>query len=168
MTSLAHTLASRIAARISADGLQPGDRLTERKLAEQFRVSRSPVRVALKQLEEAGVLVAGDRSGYRLVDAQAAGRFNAPVPDIDADEQVYLQIADDRVTGRLPERMTENEFQRRYGLTRGRLARLLRRMSQEGWIERLPGHGWAFLPVLTDGSAVASSGVDSLMRSPLV
>ena len=22
-------------------------------------------------------------------------------------------------------------------------------MAQEGWIERLPGHGWEFLPVLT-------------------
>ncbi|AWX93927.1 hypothetical protein DPM13_15625 [Paracoccus mutanolyticus] len=37
-----------------------------------FRVSRSPVRAALKQLEEAGVLTSGERSGYRLVDAQAA------------------------------------------------------------------------------------------------
>lgn len=45
--------------------------------------------------------------------------------------------------------MTESEFQRRYDLTRGRLTKLLRRMAQEGWIERLPGHGWEFLPVLT-------------------
>ena len=149
MTSLATTIASQIAAHIAADGLQAGDRLTERKLAEQFRVSRSPVRVALKQLEDAGVLVAGDRSGYRLVDADAAQKFSVPVAEVDDDERIYLQIADDRVTGKLPERMTENEFQRRYDLTRGRLAKLLRRMAQEGWIERLPGHGWEFLPVLT-------------------
>ncbi|MDF3606685.1 GntR family transcriptional regulator [Paracoccus sp. DMF-8] len=149
MTTLANSLASQIAAHISADGLKPGDRLTERKLAEQFRVSRSPVRVALKQLEEAGVLISGDRSGYRLVDTAAAEEFTVPVEQIDEDEKIYLRIADDRVSGRLPERITENELHRRYDLTKGRLTKLLRRMSQEGWIERLPGHGWEFLPVLT-------------------
>lgn len=157
MTNLANTLVSQIAAHISADGLQPGDRLTERKLAEQFRVSRSPVRVALKQLEEAGVLVSGDRSGYRLVDVAAAEDFNSPAAEVDEDEKIYLQIADDRVSGRLPERITESEFQRRYDLTKGRLTKLLRRMSQEGWIERLPGHGWEFLPVLTSLEAYRDS-----------
>ena len=121
MTNLANTLVSQIAAHISADGLRPGDRLTERKLAEQFRVSRSPVRAALKQLEEAGVLTSGERSGYRLVDAQAAQQFNAPAAEVDEDERIYLKIADDRVTGKLPERMTESEFQRRYDLTKGRI-----------------------------------------------
>lgn len=38
---------------------------------------------------------------------------------------------------------------RRYGITRGQLGAILRRMAQEGWVERLPGHGWMFLPVLT-------------------
>jgi DNA-binding GntR family transcriptional regulator len=37
------------------------------------------------------------------------------------------------------------------------LARLLRRMTQEGWIERLPGHGWTFLPVLTSLEAYEDS-----------
>ena len=75
MTSLAHSLASRIASHIRSEGLRSGDRLTERKLAEQFRVSRSPVRAAMKRLEEAGVLVAGERSGYQVVDVEAAARI---------------------------------------------------------------------------------------------
>lgn len=149
MTSLASNLASQIATHIRQEGLRSGDRLTERKLAEQFRVSRSPVRAAMKQLEDAGVLVAGERSGYQVVDAEAAARISAAPPEADADEEVYLRIAKDRVAGTLPERITENELLRRYDLTKGRLAKLLRRMVQEGWIERLPGHGWEFLPVLT-------------------
>ena len=44
---------------------------------------------------------------------------------------------------------TENDMTRRYGVTRAQLSAILRRISQEGWIERLPGHGWRFLPVLT-------------------
>jgi DNA-binding GntR family transcriptional regulator len=75
----------------------------------------------------------------------------------DEEETVYLRIADDRLSGRLPTRITESELLRRYGLTRARLARLLRRMAQEGWVERLPGHGWAFLPVLTSLEAYEDS-----------
>ena len=157
MTTLATNLANRIATHIRSEGLRSGDRLTERRLAEQFRVSRSPVRAAMKQLEEAGVLMVGERSGYQVVDVEAAARISDAPAEVDADEEVYLRIAKDRVSGALPERITENEFLRRYDLTRGRLAKLLRRMAQEGWIERLPGHGWEFLPVLTSLEAYRDS-----------
>lgn len=157
MTSLAENLASQIVAHIRAEGLARGDRLTERRLAERFRVSRSPVRAAMKRLEAAGVLEASERSGYQIVDAKAADALSDQQPPPDAEEQLYLRIARDRVQGALPERMTENEFLRRYTLTRGQLARLLQRMSQEGWIERLPGHGWEFLPVLTSLEAYRDS-----------
>ncbi len=157
MTTLTANLASQIATHIRSEGLRSGDRLTERKLAERFRVSRSPVRAAMKQLQEAGVLVADERSGYQVVDVEAAGRISDAPGDTDPDEEIYLRIAQDRVSGRLPERITENEFLRRYDLTKGRLAKLLRRMAQEGWIERLPGHGWEFLPVLTSLEAYRDS-----------
>lgn len=166
MTSLAHSLASRIASHIRSEGLRSGDRLTERKLAEQFRVSRSPVRAAMKRLEEAGVLVAGERSGYQVVDVEAAARISDASAEVDADEEVYLRIAQDRVSGSLPERISENELLRRYDLTKGRLARLLRRMAQEGWIERLPGHGWEFLPVLTSLEAYRDSYRFRLLIEP--
>lgn len=157
MTNLAASLVSQIATHIRSEGLRHGDRLTERKLAEQFRVSRSPVRSAMKQLQEAGVLAADERSGYRVADVEAAARISDAPDEADTDEQVYLQIAQDRVSGKLPERITENEFLRRYDLTKGRLAKLLRRMGQEGWIERLPGHGWEFQPVLTSLEAYRDS-----------
>jgi DNA-binding GntR family transcriptional regulator len=47
--------------------------------------------------------------------------------------------------------VTESDLMRRYGLTKVQLATLLRRIVNEGWIERLPGHGWQFLPILTSG-----------------
>lgn len=157
MTNLATSLVSQIATHIRSEGLRSGDRLTERKLAEQFRVSRSPVRSAMKQLQEAGVLAVDERSGYWVADVEAAARISDAPDEADTDEQVYLQIAQDRVSGKLPERITENEFLRRYDLTKGRLAKLLRRMGQEGWIERLPGHGWEFQPVLTSLEAYRDS-----------
>lgn len=155
-TPLASALASRVAAQMRADGLSPGDRVTERKLAEQFRVSRSPIRGALRLLAQAGVLIQGER-GFEVADLEAADALVDPVAANDSEEVVYRRIADDRLSGRLPERITESELLRRYDLTRARLAHLLRRMAQEGWIERLPGHGWAFLPVLTSLEAYEDS-----------
>lgn len=149
MSQIASSLAQQIARHILAEGLPPGAALTERSLAQRFLVSRSPIRAALRELETAGVLAAADRGGYRIADAAAAG----PMADSDMAagdaEETYLAIARDRLAGQIPDRISENELLRRYGITRPRLQALLRRMSEEGWAERLPGHGWRFLPVLT-------------------
>jgi DNA-binding GntR family transcriptional regulator len=155
--SLAASLATQIATHIRVEGLRGGDRLTERKLAELFRVSRSPVRAAMKQLQEAGVVIAHERSGYQVADVAAAHDLSEVSLDEDPDEQVYLRLARDRVAGTLSERITETELLRRYDLTKGKLTKLLRRMTQEGWIGRLPGHGWEFLPVLTSLEAYRDS-----------
>jgi hypothetical protein len=61
--------------------------------------------------------------------------------------------ADDRLSGLVPDRITENEIMRRYALPRSLALRYLARMAREGWAERLPGKGWAFLPVLTSAEA---------------
>lgn len=43
------------------------------------------------------------------------------------------------------------------GLTPAQLTRILRRISNEGWIERLPGYGWEFQPMLTELRAYQDS-----------
>lgn len=149
MTRIASTLAQQIARLVHAERLAPGDPLTERSLAERFLVSRSPVRTALRELQRAGVLAAAERGGFAVADPCAAEVFAASGPASDGGEDVYLAIARDRLSGDIPDRISENELLRRYGVTRPRLQALLRRMSEEGWAERLPGHGWRFLPVLT-------------------
>lgn len=149
MTQIASTLAQQIARLVHAEQLAPGDPLTERSLAERFLVSRSPIRTALRELQGAGVLAAAARGGFAVADLRAAEVFAASEPAADGGEDVYLAIARDRLAGEIPDRISENELLRRYGVTRPRLQALLRRMSEEGWAERLPGHGWRFLPVLT-------------------
>jgi DNA-binding GntR family transcriptional regulator len=141
-------LALQIARHVHAEGLAEGEPLTERALAERFLVSRSPVRVALRELDGAGVLRAVPRGGYFVADPQRAAAL-AEGGATDEDEDVYLSIARERLSGEIPERLSENELLRRTGITRSRLQALLRRMSEEGWVERLPGNGWRFLPVLT-------------------
>jgi DNA-binding GntR family transcriptional regulator len=149
MTQIASSLAHEIARLVYAERLAPGDALTERSLAERFLVSRSPIRTALRELERAGVLAAAERGGFKVADPSAAQALATSEPAPDGSEEVYLAIARDRLAGDIPDRASENELLRRYGVTRPRLQALLRRMSEEGWAERLPGHGWRFLPVLT-------------------
>lgn len=52
----ARELANRIAAAIRSGDYPPGSRLPQETLADRFRVSRTPIREALRLLEERGVL----------------------------------------------------------------------------------------------------------------
>ncbi|KLK90865.1 GntR family transcriptional regulator [Microvirga vignae] len=165
-TPLITQLANRIVEHMRSEGLGEGERLTERRLAELFRVSRSPIRGALRLLEEAGIVRPTERGGFVIAKPEGMLPATLEASSTDDDEQVYFQIADDRLNGRLPERITENELLRRYSLTRGRLTRILRRIANEGWIERLPGHGWAFLPVLTSLQAYEDSYRFRLLIEP--
>lgn len=148
--TLAVRLASQIVDYIRLEGLAAGARLPERRLAEHLRVSRNPVRSALQLLAGHG-LVSGEKGGGYVV-LEAAHSQDVPRGEEDAavaEEQAYLAIAEDRLNGKLGDRISENEMQRRYQLSRAQLSRILRRMDGEGWAARLPGHGWEFRPILT-------------------
>lgn len=58
----AQTIVEQLANAILTGQLQPGDKLVEERLAEQFGVSRVPVREALRFLEQRGLV---DRPPYR-------------------------------------------------------------------------------------------------------
>lgn len=149
-SQVAEQLLISISDYIASEQLTPGTRLPERALAEQFRVSRSPVREALKRLYDEGIVEKIDDGGYvvKIVGSRIPEQAVLPVGQ-SHEESAYLRIAADRLAGQLPDRFSENELQRRYDLTRTQVGNLLRRMMHEGWAERLMGHGWAFLPTLT-------------------
>lgn len=145
-TPLTQRLAAQIAQIIKADNIPAGVRLTERSLAERLRVSRSPVRAALRHLESMKIVSSAESRGFVVLDP---GKSDLLAEEGASDEETYLAIAQDRLEGRIPDRITENELMRRYRLSRTQLTRMLHRIAGEGWIERLPGHGWEFLPMLT-------------------
>ncbi|MDA8347411.1 MAG: GntR family transcriptional regulator [Pseudomonadota bacterium] len=149
--ALAEQLAVRIEQLILETPLEPGTPLVERTLASRLMVSRSPVRAALQILAERGTVGPRPQGGYVVRRRPKRLPFGASFEHEPPDEAIYLTIGEDRLAGRLPERVSENDLMRRYGLTKARLGNLLRRIASEGWIERLPGHGWQFLPVLTSG-----------------
>ena len=138
---------------VRVNALATGQHMPEQALADQFRVSRAPVRAALRTLADLGIVRSEPNRGFFLVKAgdDLAGAALGLAPD-DEDEP-YMAVAADRLSGALPERVSENELMRRYGLSRGKVLKILNRVAAEGWAERLPGHGWAFLPVLISREA---------------
>jgi len=78
-------------------------------------------------------------------------------PTSTIEEEIYYRIAEDRVRGALPEQFSESDFIARYRISRIRLAKVLIRMAEEGWVEHLPGHGWCFLPTLDSLEALDHS-----------
>lgn len=134
--------------------LMKGAHLPAQKLADKFRVSRWPVNEALKVLERKSVVRREPNRGYFLAmdPAEAADELDDE-PDPEAGEEVYFQIADARLSGLLPDRISESKLMRLYGLSRNEALKILNRMAREGWMARLPGRGWEFLPTLTSGEA---------------
>ncbi|MFF4165633.1 GntR family transcriptional regulator [Streptomyces sp. NPDC001741] len=157
-TPLTRRTAARIVEHIASSGPAAGIRLVECTLADQLKVSRSPVRQALRLLAEEGVVAAAERGGYTVALTGPALAEASPLPPADdVAEDVYLRFAADRLDGRLPDRVTENALARRYGLMPGQLAHVLRHIAVEGWIERLPGYGWEFQPMLTSMASYQDS-----------
>lgn len=153
--SLSPQIMLQILDHLRAQDMRAGQHLAAQGLADAFRVSRAPVVAALKKLEELGLVRAEANRGYFL--AQDA----ASLPDLQGEdtheESLYFQIAEDRLAGRLPGRMSENELMRHYGVARGRLIKVLHQIADEGWIDRLPGNGWEFRETLTSQKAYADA-----------
>lgn len=149
-SKLADQLALGIERLMASGEIHPGEALVERALAERFNVSRSPIRQALKLLQDKSLVTLRDDGGYTV-----ASNTQPPVlglvgaASLDDSETAYLMFAQDRLAGELPEKVSESDLMRRYGLTKAQLAVILQRIVHEGWIERLPGQGWRFLPILT-------------------
>lgn len=157
-TPLTRQVAAGIVDYIRDEKIPQGTRLVERTLAEHLRVSRSPVRSALKLLKETGVVTVTDRGGYAVSsDPDLVEATIDQVTSTDIDDELYLRFAGDRLDGKLPDRVTENGLIRQYNLAPAQLTSLLRRVSADGWIERLPGYGWEFKPMLNNLKAYEDS-----------
>jgi DNA-binding GntR family transcriptional regulator len=68
---LVGNLADRISAKIFAGEYPPGSRLRQEALAEEFSVSRTPIREALRQLEAKGVIQHRPNQGAVVLAANA-------------------------------------------------------------------------------------------------
>ena len=156
-TRLHSELQAGILAVIAADLLEPGARLGEVALAERLQVSRTPVRAALAHLARRGLVRPGQRGGYFVAEAARAVRKAPPQPGPSDADRLFLAIARDRRAGKLAEEVSEGDLIRRYHVTRATVQQVLVRLSEVAAVQRKPGHGWRFLPTISDPGARAES-----------
>jgi DNA-binding GntR family transcriptional regulator len=151
--SLSPQMTSRIIDYIRQNDLAIGQHLPSQSLADAFRVSRAPIAAALRSLEQMHIVRSEANRGYFLVkgakDLNPRLLSKAVEPEVEPEEALYFAIAEDRLAGKLPDRVSESELMRHFDVTRSRLLKVLHRISDEGWAERLPGNGWEFLATLT-------------------
>jgi DNA-binding GntR family transcriptional regulator len=141
-------LASRILEHARSRTLAPGEWLSENAFAQEFAVSRTPVRAALKLLAKDGLVASVPRRGYVLKRAVRDADLELYDASGSGEDRVAERMAKDRFDGELPAHVSESDLMRRYGVPRTVLARVLTRMSQDGIVERRDGQGWRFLQTL--------------------
>ena len=69
-TTIADTIARQLADQILTGELAPGERIEEKRVTEQFGVSRTPVRDALRQLAATGLVAIQPHRGVTVVDLE--------------------------------------------------------------------------------------------------
>ncbi|MEY2954369.1 MAG: hypothetical protein RLZZ401_2456 [Pseudomonadota bacterium] len=153
VSPLTPTLAVRIVEMVRREAYPVGHRLREQALCDALGVSRSPVRKALQYLQASGVVQSVPNRGFQLA------KMPAELDDLDlraeraSEEDMYLRIANDRIDGVLAEAIAEADLMSRYGLPRLLVQRILNRMARENMVDRKPGRGWIFRPLLRDAES---------------
>lgn len=151
----------RILEVIREEGMAPGSHLPAQMLADKLRVSRSPVNQALELLHEKGIVQREPNRGYFLAREieqpaeELAGQLG--LGDGGSTNAVYFRVAEDRLKGELPDTFSESFLKQRYELTSAQLQALLHRVAHEGWVQKKPGYGWEFSPMLTTSESLLQS-----------
>lgn len=159
-------LAQRILELANRARLKRGDRLVEQWIATQCRVSRTPVRGALKLLAEQGITDYRPGDGHRLaVDPRTAPDVDARLPE-PPEERLFNAIVRDRAARRVPKTLTVSSLMRRYRAARATVQKVLQSLAEQQLVERAPGQRWVFRPGFDSADAVAESYRYRLLLEP--
>ncbi len=150
-------LARQIVAHVFEQKLDRGHHLVETALAERFGVSRTLIRASLKRLADESVVEPRRNQGFFLLKGwdQLDGGVIAIPPSV--EDTLYRRIVRDRISGKIPEKITQVALIERYGADRGALLRILESMADEGIVTKNKGHGWTFLPTISTETSVRNS-----------
>ena len=150
-------IANQIVELWESEGLKVGDRVTERNLASQLDVSRSPIRGALTLLVQHDVIEHIPNSGYKLKIESEQLSKHFKIDQASDTEKLYERILKDRFTEVIPKHLSERDCMKRYDVTRGQLLKVFLRLSNEGLIHRAKGYGWLFVDMLVNAKAYEAS-----------
>jgi DNA-binding GntR family transcriptional regulator len=141
-------IAQNICRTVLDECMAAGARLNVLQLSKTLGLSRTPVAAALELMASQGLAVKVGAAGYRLTSWTEAQRsLVSAVVDQD-DVSLDVRIAEDRLSGALPDELTEAFLQRRYGIDRISLLKTLKELEIDGLCQSKPGRGWTFEPSL--------------------
>lgn len=158
-------LAQRIVETALAKHWPEGQRVTEQELAESLDVSRTPIRSALRLLQELGIVAMGPSRGYVLARGSEALQGFTLAARRPAEEALRARIIGDRLAGQLETEPSQADLARRYEVSLPTLQRVFQRMEQEGLVIR-SGWRWSFLPSLETMLSQRASYEIRLMLEP--
>ncbi|MEZ8157530.1 GntR family transcriptional regulator [Vibrio splendidus] len=149
ITKLQQDLLFKVIRRLKADNAKAGSSLNESSLAQQFEVSRSPIRAVLKHLSAQGITKVVPYKGSVLqtdaADIEISGQDNDQQP---RQEQLYLRVLMDLFFSELGQSFSEKDLQQRYDANRGEMQSVLRLLENDGIFRRSPGYKWQLDGVL--------------------
>ena len=146
-SDLPQRISRRLLQDIATGSIQAGQHLGAQQLADRYGVSRTPIRDAMNILEDGGFVIRQANRGYFVAETDPE-TLSAELEQQPASiEDAYHQLAEDWLTGRLPEDVTEQFLRQSYGWSKSWANDVLVRAAREGWVERKEGYGWRFLPV---------------------
>jgi len=155
---LIERIAHQLLALIQAGEIKAGAHLSVPKLAEQFGVSRSPIRQAMLLLQAQQVLQQQPNRGFFVAshtEVELKITENPRIPATPDAPAAYFQLAEDWLQDNIDAEISEQALIRRYQLSRAQLQQILTRGVSDGWIERKSGYGWRLLPVAKTKDALA-------------
>lgn len=138
-------------------GMTEGAHLPESLLSDACGVSRTPIRSALKLLEEGDIVQRREEGGYflRLPPEKMAADGMAELEDMKSS--LAARILSDRAERRIVDIQSVSALVRRYDAPRSAVLNALKVLSSDGIVVQLPGRAWAFQPILDTPNAVDES-----------
>ncbi len=155
-SALQTELVRQILGAIVEDGVAVGGAIRELPLAQRFGVSRTPVRAALRLLQDQGWVAFDPGRGFSLLRPVPGDGLDGVAPASTVDD-LHRAILADRARGLLPVEVSEASLMPRYGASRGTVRRALMRLADDGLARRQRGHGWRFAEALDTPEAVVES-----------
>jgi DNA-binding GntR family transcriptional regulator len=143
ITKLQQDLFNKVISKLKAEHAKVGDSLNESSLAQQFEVSRTPMRAVLTYMTALGIAKAVPYKGFVLqLDAQAIKSDDASDKEESRQEKLYLRLLMDLFFGDIDAAFSEKELQERYNANRGEIQSVLRLLESDGILRRSPGYKW--------------------------
>lgn len=159
-------LARQITEIMLERGFAKGDHLPESTLSEACGVSRTPIRSALKLLENNNIVHRRDEGGYFLqVAPERMAAEGLPVLE-EMEGFLAARILSDRAERRITDVQSVSALVRRYDAPRSSVLNALKILSSDGIVVQLPGRAWAFQPILDTPNALKDSLAFRLTLEP--